>query len=639
MKKTKIGNNYDNAKLVLFLFISISLFIILTNLVKAQPAPHNVEGRVLTNGSNGIQNGIPVTINDTVSGDYVLTYTDAPEDIPELRGSYSATINGNDGDLIIVRAWNSTHYGTNSSTLISTTTNVNVVLNITRQSEANATIIEPLNNSMRNRSVIFNVTANISIIGNDGVGCSAAISFSNNNIINITAGESFSHSLGNIPLGTFKITNWSAVGVNEGVSNITVKADCSSDGVKLDNVNSYTVFNITIVGGPLVNSSINNTNPEFGEIINFSANISDISGLSFCQFIDNQSSNGGKRYFNITLSGQNDKCSQNYTIFRTRGNVINFSLIANDTDNNKNQTDFIITVGGRAPQWQNPQINDTHVEQFDFVKFNATWTDNIQLSGYIFSINTTGIWLNLSNVSFSGTANESNFTMQINASPNSVIGWVFYANDTSNNFNVTDVQTFVVASQYHIFYGNISAEIILDASGNLSILAWFDSLNVRGNIYVTDADTLNGISWASLQAIGKDKSLNDIADDWEDIDILLDTIQFSDSINRTFTNGTSGTPKNKTDFLVQGSLIANVSTINSTNSSNFVTGILWDTSDSADAQYDTAEKEDLIFITKVSGKALGSYGTYHYEIKVPARLKQYRVPNNEDSVLIYVELT
>jgi len=229
--------------------------------------------------------------------------------------------------------------------------------------------------------------------------------------------------------------------------------------------------------------------------------------------------------------------------------------------------------------------------------------------------------------------------MQINASPNTVVGWVFYANDSFNNFNVTDIQTFVVASQYHIFYRNISANIVLDTSQNLSILAWFDSINVKGNVYVTDADTLNGISWTSLQAIGKDKLLNDVIDDWEDIDVLLSMTQFNDSINRTFTNGTRGVPINKTDFLVQGSLIVNVSTVNSTNSSNFVTGILWDTSDSVDAQYDTTEKEDLVFITKVNGKALGSYGTYHYEIKVPAKLKQYRAPNNQDSLSIYVELT
>jgi len=290
-----------------------------------------------------------------------------------------------------------------------------------------------------------------------------------------------------------------------------------------------------------------------------------------------------------------------------------------------------------APAWQNPEINDTGIEQFDFVRFNATWTDNLNLSAYIFSINVTGIWVNVSNYTFSGTANESNFTMQINDSPYTVVGWIFYANDSFNSFNVTDVQTFVVVSQYHIFYGGIYSDIVLDNSQNLSIIAWFNSSNVKGNIYVSDTDTLNSISWTSLQAIGKDKSLNDIQNDWEDIDISLGTTQFNDSINRTFTF--DGQPKNKTDLVVLGRLVENISTINSTNTSNFVTGILWDTSDSADTQYDTTEREDLVFITKVNNKDLGFYGTYNYEIKVPARLKQYRVPNDQDSISFYVELT
>ncbi|MBI3027270.1 hypothetical protein HYY70_04085 [Candidatus Woesearchaeota archaeon] len=392
---------------------------------------------------------------------------------------------------------------------------------------------------------------------------------------------------------------------------------------------------------PDVNSSINNTAPEYGEIINLSANISDFSGLSFCQFIDNQSTDGARRFFNYSIGGQNDRCSQNYTVFTARGSIINFSLIVNDTYNNKNQTDFIIAISGIPPRWQNPEINDTNIEQFDFVKFNATWSDNIQLSGYFFSTNATGKWTNMSNISFSGSQNESNFTMQINASPYAVVGWAFYANDTSNNFNATDVQTFAVVPQYHTFYGDVQSDIVLDTYQNISIIAWFNSSDVKGNVYITDTDTLNGISWGSLQAIGKDKTaaLNDVTDDWEDIDTLLGMTLFNDSINRSFINGTRGFPKNKTNFVVQGKLIENVSTINSTNTSNFVTGILWDTSDSADAQYDVLEIEDVVFVTKVNNKALGFYGNYHYEIKIPARLQRYRTPNNQDSATFYVELT
>src|SRR3989338_28621 len=246
MKLMEIKKRLGYLKMYTLILIFLFYLILLSNLVKAPPpSPHNVEGRVLTNSSNGVQNGIPLTINDTVSNDSVLTYTDAP-DVPELRGIYSATINGNDGDLVIVTAWNSTHYGQNSSNLADTTTNVNVVINITRPSEANVTVIEPLNNSVKNKTFIFNVTANITMLGNNGIDCNATISFSNDQVINISAGDNLTRILGNIPLGNYKLANWSVIGLSEGASNITIRADCSSDGIKLDKVNSYTISNITI---------------------------------------------------------------------------------------------------------------------------------------------------------------------------------------------------------------------------------------------------------------------------------------------------------------------------------------------------------------------------------------------------------
>ena len=109
---------------------------------------------------------------------------------------------------------------------------------------------------------------------------------------------------------------------------------------------------------PSVNSSINNTSPKIGEVINFTANISDNSELSFCQFIDNQT-NGAKRFFNVSVSGQSDKCSQNFTIFLGKGNVINFSLIVNDSYNSKNQTDFVVTVINSPPVCSAGTLNNT----------------------------------------------------------------------------------------------------------------------------------------------------------------------------------------------------------------------------------------------------------------------------------------
>lgn len=239
--KKRVGSKmYISLVLVLF------LIIILNNLVYAQPIPHNIQGTVYTNSSNGVQNGIPVKITDTVTGDIVLTYVYAPP-VPALRGRWSATIDGNDGDLITVISWNSSHYGINSTTLASTTTTINIYLNITRPSETNVTILYPENNTVHNKSVPFNISANISILGGNGIDCNATIVFTDEETLNVSGWQNKTIILGNIGSGSHAITNWSVRGKREGNSNFTIRAKCASDGLHIEGKNNDSRSNITII--------------------------------------------------------------------------------------------------------------------------------------------------------------------------------------------------------------------------------------------------------------------------------------------------------------------------------------------------------------------------------------------------------
>jgi hypothetical protein len=133
---------------------------------------------------------------------------------------------------------------------------------------------------------------------------------------------------------------------------------------------------------PRINSSINNTFPRRFEVVNISANVSDEYELRSCQFVNNQS-NGAKEFINKTVSGVDDKCSQNFTITLPRDNVINFSVIVYDTANNTNQSDYIITVQNtpppqvilRFPATNNHTINRTPT----FGWYNVTDADNDSL--------------------------------------------------------------------------------------------------------------------------------------------------------------------------------------------------------------------------------------------------------------------
>ena len=120
-------------------------------------------------------------------------------------------------------------------------------------------------------------------------------------------------------------------------------------------------------------------------------------------------------------------------------------------------------------------------------------------------------------------------------------------------------------------------------------------------------------------------------DDFAEIDTALGSTDFNDSVNDTWTR--NGGLVNSRDIDVFSSTIQNVPVINSTNESSFVTGILWDTSDGG-AEYDGTQ--DLVFITIINESKAGQFGTYDYEIKIPATLRDYQA--GTASVTFYTEL-
>ncbi len=105
------------------------------------------------------------------------------------------------------------------------------------------------------------------------------------------------------------------------------------------------------------------------------------------------------------------------------------------------------SVDASAPSWSNASMNQTEIYWNDTVLFNTTWADNVELAGYVFSTNLSGSWANTSYIPFGGTSNVSENVSLITANAGSVVGWYFWANDTSGNSNQTGVQNFTVQSR------------------------------------------------------------------------------------------------------------------------------------------------------------------------------------------------
>jgi hypothetical protein len=202
------------------------------------------------------------------------------------------------------------------------------------------------------------------------------------------------------------------------------------------------------------------------------------------------------------------------------------------------------------------------------------------------------------------------------------------ANNKANNS--------ILVPMWQVYYGNVSGNVTLGNSLNSTFLQWFLT-NKSGNIYITDSDTTNGVQFLTLQAISRNttgQNNTNTNDDFENIDTMLSTSTLTDSVNSTYT--TDVFPTTVGTFTVFGRDIANVAYANSSTDRNFTTAILWDTDDSANSFYDTSDKEDLVFFTKISNNTVGAYGYVDYEIKVPSRLKNYKGSTN--TVDFYYEL-
>jgi hypothetical protein len=130
----------------------------------------------------------------------------------------------------------------------------------------------------------------------------------------------------------------------------------------------------------------------------------------------------------------------------------------------------------------------------------------------------------------------------------------------------------------------------------------------------------------------KVENLTDII---EEIDILLLMQNYNDNIETLWSTDGS-IPIQTASFRIADKIINNVPIIKSTNNSIFWTGILWDTKDSVDDEFDSTEAEDLIFIVKYNESQTGDYGNYGYEIKVPENLNIYKA--GEDKIKFFVEV-
>jgi hypothetical protein len=257
------------------------------------------------------------------------------------------------------------------------------------------------------------------------------------------------------------------------------------------------------------------------------------------------------------------------------------------------------------------------------------WRGDPDAGGVQVSVNQTIATLN----------NGENVTVAINYTPvinyNSV--YVVVDPPTATNGSIVEenesnnkASSSIIVGFFQVYAGNATGFIDLEKrSINISVFAWNVSNLTGSNIFVTDLEA--SPNFFSLLAIGKNTTNGTTTNDFTDIDTKLNSSNYSESINNTYT--ISNAPKELMNFTIFSKLVADVPVINSTNTSNFKTGILWDSSDGGTEYNGT---QDIIFVTEINQQKEGSMGTYDFEIKIPSLLRNYNAAGSV--VAFYTEL-
>jgi len=212
------------------------------------PTPHGVAGWIFeSDGSTQVALGTPFRVNDTNTSFFVQDETSVP--VPGYTGRYSVSVDGNDGDTVVVHSWKSTTYGETRVMLQGDMDNVNVTINMTRPPEANVTITYPNDNDVINVSKTWQLNATFRLLGGqNGVSCNISLNISDTGIFDIAAGESYTKQLGNVNLGSERKVSFNITGKSTGKTNMSVRGACQNSGLNFEGLDTYTVYNVTASG-------------------------------------------------------------------------------------------------------------------------------------------------------------------------------------------------------------------------------------------------------------------------------------------------------------------------------------------------------------------------------------------------------
>lgn len=132
----------------------LSLFF-LVSIVYAIPVPHGIDGVIYElDGITQVRNGIDFYVHDATNGQIISGKTGYGS-----SGRYSVSLKGNDGDIIVIKAWNKFNQVNATLILNGVMRNVNLFLNMTFPPIAPNITSQPVTNAIEDELYTYQIEA------------------------------------------------------------------------------------------------------------------------------------------------------------------------------------------------------------------------------------------------------------------------------------------------------------------------------------------------------------------------------------------------------------------------------------------------------------------------------------------------
>ena len=205
--------------------------------------------------------------------------------------------------------------------------------------------------------------------------------------------------------------------------------------------------------------------------------------------------------------------------------TVDCRCVGNGNLNTADQDVTVNAVSDNPPTFSDLSVNDsTPIPGTATVLHNVLWTDDTAMSYATLEINSTGVncdtTANISSTTLSGSPAWANLSWLVpNVCEGKTIGWKQYANDSANQFNVTDLQTYTAGNinptatfgenpvdDYNSSSGTITFDLKVSDNLDVNYLALYGNWTGLWVANQTNSSPVNDAFWsATIQNIPEGK--------------------------------------------------------------------------------------------------------------------------------------